>query len=735
MNRKSSGLASLQSGISAGLSAYAAGGPVKHFYGGDFVESLNQQISGAAPLLPYTSQYSSPSYSGSSIGLNPHLDEIMVTGARAGIPYTGYTGFAGIMGRGGLGGYSGQTNYYDVSGESLFLLPDGSIGTESEAQDAWAAAKGSTYEEKRENASRAAAEQPTGQTVQDYLGLTASEEAARRGGATLYLPQDQYERAQGLNARVERDIAAMTPEQRAAYQDAQVLSPSEALSAIRTYAAAHPDAVRAGGSALLGGVAAFLGVPLTALSGAANLLGVGRDKDTSALEGTPASNILSMFGIDTARTPTASEQRRISAEQNATNTPEIFVTGSRDFDTSDFMTMTNPFEFTTSFGSAIPGTEYLGDQTGAAEAATATTPEEVEVYGQLIRPDRFVPELNLPVTPVNVNLPTDGYGNVVGEVEVLGQRIPTEGFAPELNLPPTPPWTMDEPVTVPTEEVPTTPTEEDTTRIKDIPTITVPGSTPPIISEGGGPAGLGVFRPTGKKDWGTFTMPTLGPYRETPLVQTGTDTSSGMSFQTYAPNALDDYLARLKQFQRGPQTAGIGGVGYQALPGETENANPLISMKNIQKTPYEQLISMKNIQKMPYEQPPVYEPPVYEVPTLGPYLEMSPKALPDETKNVNYASGGIASLPEYRAGGKLLTGPGDGMSDSIPAVIKGEKPQRAALADGEFVIPADVVSHLGNGSTKAGADTLYAMMDRIRQARTGRKRQSPAIDASDFLPA
>jgi hypothetical protein len=188
---------------------------------------------------------------------------------------------------------------------------------------------------------------------------------------------------------------------------------------------------------------------------------------------------------------------------------------------------------------------------------------------------------------------------------------------------------------------------------------------------GGFQAGLGVFRPTGKKDWGTFTMPTLGPYRAAPLVQTGTDTSSGMSFQTYAPGALDDYLARLNQFQRGPQTAGIGGVGYQALPGE----------------------------------------------------------------EVQMAAGGIASLPEYRAGGKLLTGPGDGMSDSIPAVIKGEKPQRAALADGEFVVPADVVSHLGNGSTKAGADTLYAMMDRIRQARTGRKRQAPAIDASDFLPA
>ena len=100
------------------------------------------------------------------------------------------------------------------------------------------------------------------------------------------------------------------------------------------------------------------------------------------------------------------------------------------------------------------------------------------------------------------------------------------------------------------------------------------------------------------------------------------------------------------------------------------------------------------------------------------------------------AVGGIASLPnEYAAGGKLLQGPGDGMSDSIPAVIKGARPQRAALAQGEFVVPADVVSHLGNGSTDAGAKRLYAMMDKIRHARTGNKKQGKQINPSQFLPA
>ena len=93
------------------------------------------------------------------------------------------------------------------------------------------------------------------------------------------------------------------------------------------------------------------------------------------------------------------------------------------------------------------------------------------------------------------------------------------------------------------------------------------------------------------------------------------------------------------------------------------------------------------------------------------------------------AQGGLLSL---HRGGNFLSGGGDGMSDDIPAMIGAKQPAR--LADGEFVIPADVVSHLGNGSSKAGAAKLYAMMDKIRQERTGRKRQSPQINAAKYLP-
>jgi hypothetical protein len=72
------------------------------------------------------------------------------------------------------------------------------------------------------------------------------------------------------------------------------------------------------------------------------------------------------------------------------------------------------------------------------------------------------------------------------------------------------------------------------------------------------------------------------------------------------------------------------------------------------------------------------------------------------------------------------------MSDNIPAVIGDKQPAR--LADGEFVVPADVVSHLGNGSTDAGAKHLYTMMDRIRKARTGNKKQGKQINPTKFLP-
>jgi hypothetical protein len=95
--------------------------------------------------------------------------------------------------------------------------------------------------------------------------------------------------------------------------------------------------------------------------------------------------------------------------------------------------------------------------------------------------------------------------------------------------------------------------------------------------------------------------------------------------------------------------------------------------------------------------------------------------------------GGIAALAKGGLPPRYLRGGGDGMSDSIKANIEGK--QEARLADGEFVVPADVVSHLGNGSSNAGAKKLYSMMDRVRRSRTGKTRQAPQVNTRSMMPA
>jgi hypothetical protein len=98
--------------------------------------------------------------------------------------------------------------------------------------------------------------------------------------------------------------------------------------------------------------------------------------------------------------------------------------------------------------------------------------------------------------------------------------------------------------------------------------------------------------------------------------------------------------------------------------------------------------------------------------------------------------GGEAHLGDYSDGGRLLRGPGDGVSDSIPASIGNRQPAR--LADGEFVVPARIVSELGNGSTEAGARKLYAMMDRVQKGRrksVGKGKVAVNSKADKYLPA
>ena len=102
---------------------------------------------------------------------------------------------------------------------------------------------------------------------------------------------------------------------------------------------------------------------------------------------------------------------------------------------------------------------------------------------------------------------------------------------------------------------------------------------------------------------------------------------------------------------------------------------------------------------------------------------------PQQPQEINYASGGVTAL----AKGRYLSGSTDGMADKLLANIEGK--QKAKLSHGEFIVPADVVSHLGNGNSDAGAQRLYDMMDKIRKARTGTTKQGKQVKPEKYLPA
>ena len=125
----------------------------------------------------------------------------------------------------------------------------------------------------------------------------------------------------------------------------------------------------------------------------------------------------------------------------------------------------------------------------------------------------------------------------------------------------------------------------------------------------------------------------------------------------------------------------------------------------------------------------------------GTAQNMQTTGVPEGMSIADVIRAGRGYMPGPKGGVKLAQGgyldggmlPGDGMSDDVPANIDGE--QEAALSQGEFVVPADVVSHLGNGSSDAGSKKLYAMMDKVRMARTGNKQQGKQINPERYIPA
>jgi hypothetical protein len=200
---------------------------------------------------------------------------------------------------------------------------------------------------------------------------------------------------------------------------------------------------------------------------------------------------------------------------------------------------------------------------------------------------------------------------------------------------------------------------------------------------------------------------------------TGDSSERDYFTETFTP--LEPYEAPGPEYKK----AAEGGLMGLAVGGPVETMSAMNAIGGNMMYPQSQL------------QTPMYSNPMMQRPeatnVISPSGDAGVGAYSGEQK---FAAGGLSDLGGYSDGGRLLKGPGDGVSDSIPAVI-GER-QPARLADGEFVVPARIVSELGNGSTEAGARKLYAMMDRVQKARrktVGKNRVATNTRAEKHLPA
>lgn len=201
----------------------------------------------------------------------------------------------------------------------------------------------------------------------------------------------------------------------------------------------------------------------------------------------------------------------------------------------------------------------------------------------------------------------------------------------------------------------------------------------------------------------------------------------------YAPSAStaertyfnDTWTAGTPYKAPGPEYKAEGGLLGLAVGGPVEMMSAANAVGSNAMYP------QANLQTADYSNPMVQRPMPSNVIKSGVDVSVDPY-----TGEQRFAGGGISNLGDYSDGGRLLKGPGDGVSDSIPAVIGDRQPAR--LADGEFVVPARIVSELGNGSTEAGARKLYSMMDRVQKARgktTGKGRVAANTKADKYLPA
>ena len=224
------------------------------------------------------------------------------------------------------------------------------------------------------------------------------------------------------------------------------------------------------------------------------------------------------------------------------------------------------------------------------------------------------------------------------------------------------------------------------------------------------------------------TKPMIRPYS----YQYNPQRPANMIGSTYQPGQDTSERTWFQpQWQAGtPYEAADGGIIALAGGGMAAGGGPVEQMSNQNSvganTGFPQAYLHNNAYATPYQTP------ISQNVLTGD----SDTAVDPYTGEQKMAAGGLSDLGSYSDGGRLLRGPGDGVSDSIPAQIGEHQPAR--LADGEFVVPARIVSELGNGSTEAGAKQLYKMLDRVQNARaktTAKGKVAHNNNPAKLLPA
>jgi len=255
-------------------------------------------------------------------------------------------------------------------------------------------------------------------------------------------------------------------------------------------------------------------------------------------------------------------------------------------------------------------------------------------------------------------------------------------------------------------------------------------SSVPYSGMASGASLLGALTPESMRIGGGNQKAMIRPYKyertQNPDAYAPSPTAySGQPFRSSEQRYFTDSFTPLTPYAApGPEYA-AGGLTALAVGGPIETMSAMNAVGENLGYPQSQM------------QPDIYSNPSTQRPqTMNMIAPSADVNVDPYTGEEKFAHGGETHLGDYSDGGRLLKGPGDGISDSIPAVIGGKRPAR--LADGEFVIPARIVSELGNGSTDAGARKLYAMMDRVQNARkksVGKERVAVDSKAEKMLPA